>query len=135
MTKLYLVCLLAACTSNPADNPAPTATPDRVVTMSCQARVDDFCTINHCDRPLEEAKNDSRLCENERVHGLVHCGDYDAIFLFGVDTSSALYYQDDQLVAIAGSTSGLDTCSVGPATFDAPFCNIEGVPLPACGAH
>jgi hypothetical protein len=111
--------MLAACTST-TDLPAAPSQNQ----VLCPVSVDDYCAHAHCDRTLDEARNDPALCG-----GLVtDCGP-----LALVDKQGTFYYLNGKLEALLDSQLVASShCLAGPPTFDATRCLPTSTPLPPC---
>jgi len=131
MRSISLLLLVAACTS---ETPA---TPDRMISVSCDTGIAEFCATDPCDQTLEAAKQDTSLCEPGFPPTLTRCGDFDIVSKSEIDSGASYYYQGGQLVAIIGRVApSLTRCSAGPPTFSAPRCDATASEsLPACAPN
>jgi hypothetical protein len=129
MRTLCLAALLAACSSG-SSTPSVDAMLE-TISMTCSTGVTDYCKTNACDQTIALAEHDATLCPASEVT----CGDYKVILRVDNGTSSAMYFQGGNLVAIAHpSAPGGAACLAGPTSFSALRCLTAGVALPACGS-
>jgi len=133
-TSFLLSFLLAACTSTAEDT---STLPEHVDPMPCRATIDDSCNSAGCNRTLDAAEHDPRLCSPGFPAVLFDCGDFQVVSKSETDTVKSYYYKYGQLAAIVGHVvgAGFSGCIAGPQSFEAPRCNnARAVPLPACSA-
>lgn len=132
---IVISCVMAACTSSsPSYQIPPKTDPDRVITLSCDSSVAEFCRDHDCDPTLDDAEHNPALCRSGAPPSLTVCGDYAVVNSPGIDTSVASYYRDGKLAGIVFSGLPLPTrCNAGPSSFEAPQCDhAERAPLAAC---
>jgi len=130
-----MVVVLSACTSSDSGYVIPPSSPpESVDRISCDTTIAEFCAGSDCNRTLDQAEHDRRLCGSGLPPRLSACGDYEVVFKGYIDTGVNLYYRDGELVAIVG-TGMLGRCTAGPQTFDAVHCSGETAPLAACPAR
>lgn len=139
MKILAFVLVVAGCTSSGSGSYTipPSSPPERFDTMSCATTLDAFCASHDCDLTLDAAEHDSKLCAAGGLGGpgLTACGDYAIVSVTGIDSGTAAYYRDGELVAKI-TTGMLAHCFAGPASFDVPRCTgLQPVPLAACTSH
>jgi hypothetical protein len=105
-----------------------------VATFACTSPISDYCDERGCPNTLAEAEQDRQLCEPVPARE-VTCAGY-RVVTSGLDLRLRFYYRDDsegQLVAVVRSGhTPKDSCLAGPASFDAPCCEVEAATLPAC---
>jgi hypothetical protein len=120
--------LIAACSSSSP----PDSTPDRFITLSCEASLVGYCPGGR-DCTLDEAEHDAALCQLGRTPSVVSCGDYVIVFENGIDDGMAHYYRDGELIALDAYVLSKHHCSATSDSLEAPQCDhATGAPLPAC---